>query len=210
MVRPAQGKSLTVASLDIPDVKLVIPQRHADARGFFTETFNRHALADAGIDFAPVQDNYSLSKAKGTVRGLHFQLPPFAQAKIVSVIRGSVFDVALDLRRGSPTQGRHVSAVLTAEGGEQIYLPVGFAHGFCTLEPDTAVMYKVDAYYSAAHDRGVLWCDSDLAIAWPAVADPALLSSKDRTLPCLSDIELPFEYDGAVGGTSASVGQRRT
>src|SRR3546814_8108135 len=131
--------------LSIPDLILVRPARHEDARGFFIESFNRNVFASVGIDVDFVQDNHSLSRAAGTVRGLHFQLPPHAQAKLVRVLRGSVLDVAVDIRHGSPTFGRHCSAILTASGGEQIFVPPGFAPGFCTLEPDTEVFYKVAA-----------------------------------------------------------------
>ena len=148
MVASSGSERLQVLPLSIPDVKSIVAPRHADARGFISETFNRRDLAAAGIEFDGVQDNQSVSPRKGTVRGLHFQLPPFVQAKIVRVSRGSIFDIAVDIRRGSPTYGRHVSLVLNAKDGGQMFVPKGFAHGFCTLEPDTEVFYKVDNYYS--------------------------------------------------------------
>lgn len=172
----------------IPAVKLIRPARHVDHRGFFAETFSRRTLAEAGIEHDWVQDNHSLSRAKGTVRGLHFQVPPFAQAKLVRVVRGAVLDVAVDLRHGSPSYGRHVAAVLDAESGDALYIPEGFAHGFCTLEPDTEVAYKVSEYYAPTHDRGVRWNDRQLAIDWPACADAALLSARDRALPLLGTL----------------------
>jgi dTDP-4-dehydrorhamnose 3,5-epimerase len=172
----------------IPEVKLVRPSRHADHRGFFSETFSRRALAQAGIDRDWVQDNHSLSRARGTVRGLHFQAPPHAQAKLVRVVRGAVLDVAVDLRSGRPSFGRHVAMVLDAASGAQLFIPEGFAHGFCTLEPETEIAYKVSAYYEPSHDRALRWDDPDLAIDWPDCADAALLSARDRAAPLLHAI----------------------
>ncbi|HWA91142.1 MAG TPA: dTDP-4-dehydrorhamnose 3,5-epimerase [Rhizomicrobium sp.] len=174
-------------------VKVLAPERHGDARGWFAETYNRDALARLGIDCDFVQDNHSLSRRPGTVRGLHFQLPPFAQAKLVRVVRGRVLDAVVDLRRGSPSFGRHAAMELGAEDGTMLFVPKGFAHGFCTLEPDTEVLYKVDAYYSKAHDRGLLWADPALAIPWPVSAAEAELSDKDRAQPLLSALGLVFE-----------------
>lgn len=176
----------------LPGVRLIRPARHGDHRGFFSETYSRKRFAEAGIDQEFVQDNHSLSKARGTVRGLHFQIAPFGQDKLVRVVRGAIFDVAVDLRAGSPTYGRHVSAILTAENWTQILVPVGFAHGFCTLEPDTEVVYKVSGYYSAEHDRGIRWNDSALAIDWPITDGEATVSDKDRVQPFLHEIEAPF------------------
>ena len=187
--------NLEVSPLAIPEVRLIVPRRHADARGFFAEVFSARALAAAGIAFDGVQDNQSLSHRTGTVRGLHFQVPPLAQAKLVRVARGAIFDVAVDLRRGSPSYGRHVSAVLRADSAEQLLVPVGFAHGYCTLEPETEVLYKVDAYYSAAQDRGILWNDPDLAIEWPVAAAGAILSPKDEKLPRFKELEAAFVYE---------------
>lgn len=183
-------------ALDIPAVKLLTPKKHGDHRGFFSETYNRAAFAAAGIDLDFVQDNQSLSAAPGTVRGLHFQTPPFAQDKLLRVLRGSVFDVAVDLRRGSPSYGRHVSAVLSAENWTQILVPAGFAHGFMTLEPDTEVLYKVTGYYAPDNDAGILWNDPELGIAWPLPEADAVLSDKDRKQPRLVDFESPFDYAG--------------
>ena len=178
----------------IPAVKMLTPSRHGDRRGFFSEVYNRYSLAQAGIDIEFVQDNHSSSARKGTVRGLHFQTPPLAQDKLVRVVRGAVFDVAVDLRRGSPTYGRHVSAVLSAEAWNQILVPIGFAHGFMTLEPDTEVIYKVSNYYAPEHDKGLLWNDPDLGIRWPLDGAMAVLSPKDRDLPGLVEIDSPFSF----------------
>lgn len=176
---------MDVVSLDIPDVKIIRPKKFGDHRGFFSETYTKKTFEAAGLQHDFVQDNHSLSAEVGTVRGLHFQLPPFAQDKLVRVVRGAILDVAVDIRKGSPTFGRHVSAVISAAEWNQILVPVGFAHGFCTLEPDTEVIYKVTNYYSPEHDRGLLWNDPDLGIAWPVSADKARLSDKDHKHPTL-------------------------
>lgn len=183
---------LSVTPTRIPDVKIIVPVRHGDARGFFSETWNSAAMRDAGIDAHFVQDNHSLSGPVGTVRGLHFQSPPFAQDKLVRVSRGRIVDVAVDLRRSSPTYGQHVAVELSADNWAQLWVPVGFAHGFCTLEPDTEVQYKVTAPYSAANDHGLLWNDPQLAIQWPVNDAQALLSAKDGRQPKLSDLPAYF------------------
>jgi len=182
----AAPRTLRVTAMSLPDVKLIVPVRHEDERGFFSETFNQSELERAGINISFVQDNHSLSRPSGTVRGLHYQLPPFAQDKLLRVVRGSVFDVAVDLRRHSPTFGQHVSVILSAEDGLQILVPAGFAHGFCTLEPDTEVIYKVSNYYAPECDRGILWNDPALDIEWPVLAE-AVLSARDQKHPLLSD-----------------------
>ncbi len=184
--------SVTVESLAIPDVKILRPKKHGDARGFFSETFSQRALKDAGIDLDFVQDNHAFSAAKGTMRGLHFQTPPFAQDKLVRVIHGSILDVAVDLRRSSPTYGKHVAVVISAEDWNQILVPAGFAHGLLTLEPDTEVLYKVTNYYSPQHDLGLLWNDPALAIAWPISEADAILSAKDKVQPRLADLPAYF------------------
>ncbi len=183
---------MRVETLGIPDVLLIEPVRHGDDRGFFSEIYNQRAFEAAGLPTEFVQDNHSLSRPRGTLRGLHFQAPPFAQAKLVRVVRGSIFDVAVDLRRGSPTFGRHVSAILSAENWRQMLIPVGFAHGFCTLEADTEVLYKVDAFYSREHDFGVSWNDPSIAIDWPVPPEGPTLSDKDRKHPPLSDLPTYF------------------
>ncbi len=185
---------MRIESLDIPAVKLIVPVRHGDHRGFFSEVYNRKGLALAGIDIEFVQDNHSLSAERGTVRGLHVQVPPFAQDKLVRVTRGSVYDVAVDLRRGSPTFGRHATVVLTAREGNQVLVPAGFAHGLMTLEVDTEVLYKVSDYYAPSHDRGILWNDPALGIPWPFEEADAVLSDKDRVQPRLAVFESPFEF----------------
>ena len=186
---------MQIVETEIAEVKVIKPVRHVDARGFFSEVFKESALREHGIDIPFVQDNHSLSASKGVVRGLHFQIPPFAQAKLLRVTRGSIFDVAVDMRSGSPSFGRHVSAVLSAADWNQIFIPEGFAHGYCTLEPDTEVLYTVSAYYSAEHDRGLRWNDPALGIAWPVSADEASMSDKDRTLPVLSCSPRYFLYE---------------
>ena len=182
---------MRVEESSIPAVKVLTPDRHGDRRGYFSEVYNRRSLARAGIDVEFVQDSHSLSAEKGTVRGLHFQTPPFAQAKLV---RGSVFDVAVDLRRGSPTYGGRVSAALSAEAWNQLLVPIGFAHGFMTLEPDVGVIYKVSNYHAPEHDRGGSWNDPDLAIRWPLDTAAAVLSPKDDDLPRLAGIDSPFFF----------------
>ena len=182
------GVSVDVAPLSLPEIKLITPKVLRDARGLFCETFNARALAAAGIAAAFVQDNQSLSSQKGTVRGLHFQTPPQAQAKLVRVVRGSIFDVAVDIRVGSPTYGRYASAVLSAANWRQLWIPEGFAHGFCTLEPDTEVLYKVTDFYAPECDRGLKWDDPALAIAWPVAPKAALLSPRDMRHPPLADL----------------------
>lgn len=181
-------------SLGIDGVLLITPARHQDDRGFFSEVYNRRRLDGLGIEDEFVQDNHSLSKDVGTVRGLHFQIDPHPIAKLVRVIRGSVWDVAVDLRRGSATFGQHVSATLSAANWAQMYVPVGFAHGFCTLEPDTEVAYKVTDYWAPEVDKGVAWDDPDLALPWPVDHDEAMLSDKDRDQPLLRD--LPDYFGG--------------
>jgi len=178
--------------------RLLAPVRHGDARGFFSETWNRAAFAAIGIDCDFVQDNHSLSRRKGTVRGLHFQTPPFAQAKLVRVTRGAVLDVAVDIRHGSPTFGQHVTVELSAENWRQLFVPEGFAHGFCTLQPDTEVLYKVSAPYAPDHDKGLLWNDPALAIDWRVSADDAVVSDKDRAHPLLADLEAVFSHSGGA------------
>ena len=158
--------SRDAASVNVP--RIIVPKRHVDDRGWFSETFHEKRLYDAGITCRFVQDNQSSSKRAGTLRGLHFQLPPAAQAKLVTVVKGRILDVAVDIRRGSPTFGKHVSIELSAESGRQLYIPVGFAHGFLTLEDDVVVMYKVSDYYAPAHDSGICWNDPDIAIPMAA------------------------------------------
>jgi dTDP-4-dehydrorhamnose 3,5-epimerase len=172
----------------IPDVRLIMPKRHGDHRGFLSEVYSRRALAAAGIDIDFVQDNHTMSAAAGTVRGFHFQLPPMAQAKLVRVTRGAIYDVAVDLRRQSPTFGRHVGVIVSAEAWNQVFVPVGFAHGFCTLAPDTEVIYRLSNDYAPAHERALLWNDEALRIDWPVAGDAAILSDRDRRNPRLAEL----------------------
>ncbi len=185
---------MIVEPCSIEGVRIVTPKRFADARGHFAETYSKRAFGEAGIGDEFVQDNQSLSRAPGTLRGLHFQIPPFAQAKLVRALRGSAYDVAVDLRAGSPSFGRHVACVLSSETGNQIYIPVGFAHGFLTLEPDTEIFYKASQFYSPEHDKGIAWDDPDLAIPWPRAPAATALSAKDRHLPRLREVVAPFAY----------------
>jgi dTDP-4-dehydrorhamnose 3,5-epimerase len=183
---------MQITRLSIPDVLLIEPKRFIDARGAFSETYSREAFAKAGLAMEFVQDNHSRSALTGTVRGLHFQTPPFAQDKLIRVLRGRIFDVAVDIRKSSPTFGRHVTAELSAERWVQLFVPIGFAHAFVTLEPDTEVIYKVSNVYAPQNDAGLFWNDAELGIAWPIPAAGATLSDKDLRLPHLKDIESPF------------------
>jgi dTDP-4-dehydrorhamnose 3,5-epimerase len=180
--------TMLVEDTYLAGVKILTPRKIRDERGYFSETYNRQALAASGIDLIFVQDNHSLSTEKGVVRGLHFQSPPFAQDKLVRVVRGAILDVAVDLRASSPTFGRHVAVELSAANWRQLLIPIGFAHGFCTLEPDTQVLYKVTNYYSAIHDKGLAWDDRALGINWPIAVERAILSEKDRKHPILRDL----------------------
>jgi dTDP-4-dehydrorhamnose 3,5-epimerase len=178
---------MQVIETEIPEVKVLLPKRFKDARGFFSETYNRDTFRKLGIDAEFVQDNHSLSVEKGVVRGLHYQLPPMAQHKLVRVTRGAILDIAVDIRRASPTFGQHVAVKLSAEEWNQIFVPIGFAHGFATLEPNTEVVYKVSDYYSPAHERGIRWNDPDLKIHWGIEEAAAILSERDRKHPSFKD-----------------------
>jgi dTDP-4-dehydrorhamnose 3,5-epimerase len=180
---------------EIAGLILVEPKKFGDHRGFFSETYNRARLADMGFGLEFIQDNHAFSAEAGVLRGIHFQSPPFAQDKLVRVVRGSILDVAVDIRRGSPTYGDHAAVELSAANWRQLLVPAGFGHGYVTLEPDTEVIYKVTAPYAPANDRGFLWSDPDLAIDWPVTPETVILSDKDRALPPLSAIESPFEAE---------------
>jgi len=188
------SQRLTAERLSIPDVILITPARYGDDRGFFSETYSAKALSEAGITATFVQDNQSLSRQKGVVRGLHFQSPPHAQGKLVRVVRGSILDVAVDIRKGSPSFGRHVAVELSVENWRQLWVPAGFAHGFCTLEENTEVFYKVTDYYAPECDKGIRWDDPQIGIAWPVGAESVVLSDKDRRLPSLADSPSFFTY----------------
>ncbi|WP_309091628.1 dTDP-4-dehydrorhamnose 3,5-epimerase [Phenylobacterium sp.] len=172
------------------------PRRFSDDRGWFSETYSERREASLGLRTRFVQDNQSFSAAAGTIRGLHYQRPPRAQAKLVRCLRGSIMDYAVDIRQGSPTYGQHVGARLTAAGGEQLYIPIGFAHGFITLEPEVEVAYKVSDFYAPECEDGVIWNDPEVGIDWPLEGRSAALSAKDERLPRLRDLVSPFEYDG--------------
>ena len=180
---------------DIAGLLLVEPKKFGDHRGFFSETYNRARLAEAGFDREFVQDNQSLSAAPGTLRGLHFQTPPFAQDKLVRVTRGAILDVAVDLRAGSPTYGDYAAVELSAENWRQLLVPVGFAHGFVTLEPDTEVLYKVTAYYSPENDAGLIWSDPLIGIDWSAAPAAPTLSAKDAAAPGFAGFVSPFAWE---------------
>jgi dTDP-4-dehydrorhamnose 3,5-epimerase len=187
---------MEIFEFEIPDVKLIVSKRFSDARGFFSQIWSDRQFREEIADVAFVQDNQSVSARKGTLRGLHFQKPPFAQGKLIRVEAGSVLDVAVDIRRGSPTYKRHIATKLDALESAQLWVPPGFLHGFCTLEDETEVFYKVTSYYSPAHDVGVLWSDADLGIDWPVDSDSVVLSAKDERLPRLCEIPDFFEYEG--------------
>lgn len=178
--------------LDISDVVLIVPRRFKDARGWFAETYSAPQFAEFGIQNKFLQDNHAFSRQPGTVRGLHFQRPPAAQAKLVRALRGSIYDVAVDLRKKSSTYGKFVAATLSAINGEQLFIPAGFAHGYCTLEPDTEVLYKVDRSYAPEAEAGIIWNDPALAIAWPIAPGAGHLSDKDLQLGSFRDFLSPF------------------
>lgn len=180
----------------ISDVLLIEPVRHGDARGFFSEVWSRRTLAAHGLDVDFVQDNHAFSAQKGVLRGLHFQRPPTAQGKLVRVARGAILDVAVDIRQGSPTYGQHVAVELSAANWRQLWVPRGFAHGYVTLEPDTEVLYKTDAYYDRTTDGGIAWDDPALGIDWRIDPASVILSDKDRTAARLADIPAPFPTGG--------------
>ncbi len=179
---------LEVRPLAIDDVLLIETKTFGDSRGSFCETYNRKAFAEAGIVLDFVQDNHARSRERGTIRGLHYQMHPFAQDKLVRVVSGRILDVAVDIRRSSPTFGQTVTAQISAYDGLQILVPAGFAHGYCTLEPDTQIIYKVSDYYAPQHEFGIRWNDPDLNIDWPVADADAHLSDKDRKLPLFAEV----------------------
>lgn len=185
--------TVQVEDLGLGGVKRITPVRHADERGYFSETYNKRTYASAGIDLTFVQDNHTLSRRAGVVRGLHYQLPPHGQYRLVRVLAGRIFDVAVDLRADAPSFGRHVAVTLDAADGAQLLVPPWCGHGTMTLEPETEVFYKVTAHYAPDHERGVRWDDPALGIAWPAPPDgDVVLSAKDRALPALADLAAPY------------------
>jgi len=188
---------MEVKATAIPGILFLKPRYFHDARGYFVETYSIRSAHSAGVTATFVQDNQSLSLKQGTVRALHFQVPPKPQAKLVRVLRGSIYDVAVDLRVGSPTYGRWVAVTLTAQTGEQLFIPRGCAHGFCTLEANTEVAYKVDDYYAPEWEQGLAWDDPTLAISWPVSPAKAVLSDKDRRLGRFAGFVSPFRYDAS-------------
>ena len=179
--------------MNMDELVLLDVNRHGDHRGFFAETYSRKQYLKHGINDEFVQDNHSLSRQAGTLRGLHFQSPPSAQAKLVRCGRGAVFDVAVDIRQGSPGYGRWKGYELTADNGYQLYVPVGFAHGFLTLEPNSEIVYKCSDYYAPETEGTILWNDLDIGIKWPTDCSP-ILSEKDTVAPLLRDLESPFIF----------------
>lgn len=182
---------MKIETTDLPGVLILTPARHGDARGFFSESWNRARMAEAGLDVDFVQDNHSLSRTKGTLRGLHYQAPPQPQAKLVRCGRGALFDVAVDIRKGSPTYGRWIGVELSFENGRQLLIPEGFLHGFVTLSDDVEVVYKCSDYYSPECDGAVRW--DSCGIDWPLMGEP-VLSDKDRAAPALADFDSPFDW----------------
>ena len=180
--------------LQILDVFVVIPTRHDDERGFFSETYRADMFAAQRVGAAFVQDNHAYTAPKGVLRGLHFQLPPKAQGKLVRCIRGAIFDVAVDIRVGSRTYGKHVGRVLSASNLHQLWVPPGFAHGYLTLENDCEVLYKVTDYYAPECDRGIAWNDPALAIEWPLPSTEIILSQKDSAQPLLAEMPIAFRF----------------
>ena len=177
----------TITPLALPDVLLITPKRHGDARGWFAETWSSKVFADAGLQTHFVQDNQAFNARRGTVRGLHFQQAPHPQGKLVRVLKGAIYDVAVDIRPGSATYGQWVGATLTAEAGEQLWVPRGFAHGYCTITDDCEIFYKVDGLYAPQTEGGLIWNDPDIGITWP-IEGEAILSGKDQVLPRLKDM----------------------
>jgi dTDP-4-dehydrorhamnose 3,5-epimerase len=180
-----------IETCQIEGLLIITPKRHGDERGHFSETYKKVSIEEAGFKREFIQDNQSLSSEKGVVRGLHFQTPPFAQDKLVRVLRGAIFDVAVDLRSSSATYGRYFSIELSAKNGKQLLIPIGFAHGLCTLEPHTEIAYKVSDYYAPDNDAGLMFDDPDIGIAWP-LQEQAILSQKDQSLPFFKDFISPF------------------
>jgi dTDP-4-dehydrorhamnose 3,5-epimerase len=182
-------------AFDIDGPIQIVPRKHEDHRGYFSEIFRLNSFAEHVGPVTFVQENQSLSNAPGTIRGIHFQTPPMAQGKLVRCVAGRLLDVIVDLRQGSPTFGRWVSVVLSPEDLNQLWVPVGFGHGFCTLEPNSIISYRVTQYYSPEHDKGVAWDDPEIGVDWPSIADPETLSGKDREQPRLADLPAYFSME---------------
>lgn len=187
--------NFSVQRLSIPEIVVIRPRRIGDGRGWFMETYRRDAFVDLGVTASFVQDNQAFSEVAGTLRGLHFQTPPQEQAKLVRVLRGAIYDVAVDIRSGSPSYGQWSGVRLTAADGEQLFIPAGFAHGYCTLEANTEIAYKCDAYYAPELEGGIAATDPEIAIEWPYPVEAMRLSTKDRLLPKLRDFASPFQLE---------------
>ena len=190
-----QVEGVVVETFAAPGLIALTPPKHGDPRGFLSETYSRRRFREIGIDIEFVQDNHTYSAGQGTIRGLHFQVPPHEQGKLVRVLRGAIVDVVVDIRRGSPAFGRATAVELSAENWRQLYVPPGFAHGFCTLTPDAEVLYRMTKYYATDADRGLAFDDPDLAIRWPVPASAAILSDKDRRHPRLRDLPAHFSFE---------------
>ena len=189
---------MQIEQTDLSGVVVLTPARFGDARGFFSESWSAARMAEAGLDFEFVQDNHSLSEKVGTVRGLHYQAPPHAQAKLVRCGRGRLLDVAVDIRRGSPTYGKWIAVELSFENGKQLLIPRGFLHGFVTLEPDTEIIYKCDDYYSPECDGAVRFDDPDIGVVWGIDSNKAILSEKDEKAVSMKGFDSPFVYEGST------------
>jgi dTDP-4-dehydrorhamnose 3,5-epimerase len=186
---------MKIERFEIEDVLLIVPTKRFDERGFFSETYRSNVLTAEGVRVEFVQENHVYSAERGVLRGLHFQIPPRAQGKLVRCTRGAILDVAVDIRKGSPTYGRHVAVALSAENWSQLWVPPGFAHGYLTLETHCEVIYKVTEYWAPTSERGVAWNDPSLAIDWGISAADVTLADKDRINPLLAELEPLFHYD---------------
>ena len=182
---------MKVIDTELEHVRIIEPAVHSDYRGFFMESYNAEKFKEYNIDYVFVQDNHSLSVEPGVIRGLHYQLNPRAQTKLVRVVTGAIYDVVVDIRRNSPTFGKWIGVHLSGQNKRQLLVPQGFAHGFCTLEPNTEVLYKVDEFYSPEHDRGIRWNDPEIGVKWPI--DTPILSEKDQSHPLLRDADINFD-----------------
>lgn len=187
---------MKVETTALKGVLLITPARFGDSRGFFSESWNRRSMAEAGLEIDFVQDNHSFSATTGTIRGLHFQSPPHAQGKLVRCGRGALFDVAVDIRKGSPTYGQWIGVELSFQNGKQLWIPPGFLHGFVTREPDTEITYKCTDFYAPESDGAVRFDDPMIGIDWGINTAQAVLSEKDAQAPFLAEIETPFAYEG--------------
>lgn len=187
---------MIVETARIPDIKFIDPGRHSDDRGWLSEAWNPDALADAGLDLRFVQDNQSHNPRAGAIRALHFQTPPHAQGKLIICLSGRIFDVAVDLRAGSPTYGEHVGLEMNADETRQMWIPPGFAHGYCALEPETRVLYKLTAPFAPHASGGILWNDPALGIDWPVSGLDVIVNERDRAWPTLAEFETPFRWEG--------------